>query len=433
MVRRTTRRGKRVLVIDFTFTKPDGTAGRYRRDATVQNTAAAQTEEAARKLGATLHGDPEKMCGANGLVLRPTEPTPAESPLALTFGEVVTKYLSEYAPSAVAPSTYDGYRSKLGTYLLPRLGKLPVEEAFEVAKSREVDVAMIAAGLSISTRHNTFFALRSVARYALEAKLLGKEPTFLPLGNRGTRVPSAPPAGDVSAVIDAANCPEHRLVILLAAHAGLRKGEIRALRCMDVELDKDRLVVRLSRYRSHTRGTKSGNERQVPLSPQLRAALVAARVHERPPEETAALSTRGTPWGTQGPYEVLQKTLRRLGLPKVRLHALRAFFVTILLTGQVPVHVVRELVGHADLATTQGYAAILASDRGAAAGVLDRVYLGAGGGQGARPHRELPRGMRPMRRLERLTRRMRALRTRAARRVRAAGNNPATPRTEPTA
>ena len=75
---------------------------------------------------------------------------------------------------------------------------------------------------------------------------------------------------------------------------------------------------------------------------------------------------------------MLQKTLRRLGLPKERLHALRAFFVTILLTGQVPVHVVRELVGHADPATTQGYAAILASDRGAAAGVLDRVYLGAG-------------------------------------------------------
>src|SRR5271170_944996 len=74
-------------------------------------------------------------------------------------------------------------------------------------------------------------------------------------------------------------------VILLAAHAGLRKGEIRALRCMDVELDKDRLVVRLSRYRSHTGSTKSGNERQVPLSPQLRAALLAARVHERPREE----------------------------------------------------------------------------------------------------------------------------------------------------
>ena len=74
------------------------------------------------------------------------------------------------------------------------------------------------------------------------------------------------------------------------------------------------------------------------------------------------MSTRGEPWGTDGPYKVLQATLRRLGLPKERLHALRAFFVTILLSGKVPVHVVRELVGHADLATTQGYAAILAHD-----------------------------------------------------------------------
>jgi integrase len=135
--------------------------------------------------------------------------------------------------------------------------------------TREVDVAMIAAGLSISTRLNTFSALRSVAKYALEAKAAGEGAQFLPLAKRGTRVPSALPAGDVAAVIDAVSCPEHQLVILLAAHAGLRKGEIRALLCMDVELDKDRLVVRLSRYRTHTRGTKSGNERQVPLSPSF--------------------------------------------------------------------------------------------------------------------------------------------------------------------
>mgnify|MGYP000532392430 CR=1 FL=1 len=109
------------------------------------------------------------------------------------------------------------------------------------------------------------------------------------------------------------------------------------------------------------------HERQVPLSPQLREALIAARVHERPRDEAAALSTRGAAWGPDGAWKALQSTLRRLNLPGERLHALRAFFVTILLSGNVPVHVVRELVGHGDLATTQGYAAIRAHDRGAGA------------------------------------------------------------------
>jgi hypothetical protein len=53
-------------------------------------------------------------------------------------------------------------------------------------------------------------------------------------------------------------------------------------------------------------------------------------------------------------YKVLQRTLKRLNLPPVRLHALRAFFVATLLNGRVPPQVLRELLGHSDLATTQG-------------------------------------------------------------------------------
>src|SRR5689334_15220837 len=55
-VKKNDRRGKSVLIIDFWYTKPDGTKARYRRDATVQTKAAAQTEATARELGATLFG-----------------------------------------------------------------------------------------------------------------------------------------------------------------------------------------------------------------------------------------------------------------------------------------------------------------------------------------------------------------------------------------
>jgi site-specific recombinase XerD len=51
----------------------------------------------------------------------------------------------------------------------------------------------------------------------------------------------------------------------------------------------------------------------------------------------------------------LAGVLKRVNLPAGRLHALRAYFVTTLLNGHVPVHVVRELVRHGDLATTQRY------------------------------------------------------------------------------
>lgn len=431
MVRKTTRRDKRVLVIDFTFTKPDGTEGRYRRDAAVQTMAAAQTEETARKLGATLFGDPERMCGANGVPLRLIDATPEpQPPREPTFREVAERYLTEYAPSAVTPSTLDGQRSKLRAYLLPHLGDLPVSEAFEVARSREIDVTLVQRGSAASTRANTFLTLRSVAKFAVEAKILRETPKHMPLPKRGTHVPSAPSAQDVGMLIEAAANPSHRLVFLLAAHAGLRKGEIQALRCGDVELDQGRLVVRRSRYRKHLKTTKSGDERQVPITPQLRAALIEARVQERPREEEAALTSKGKPWSYNGPYYAFQKTLRRLKLPRERLHGLRAFFVTVLLSGHVPVHVVRELAGHKDLATTQGYAAILPTDRGAAVGVLDRLFQSTrderaaeAGGGGA-----LATRARPKRRFSHARARRSLLRTRVLARRRRRGNKPETPR-----
>jgi hypothetical protein len=65
-------------------------------------------------MGATLHGDPEILCAANGQPLRPVDAAPApEPPKQPTFAETVTRYLTEYGPSALSPSTLDGYRSAL--------------------------------------------------------------------------------------------------------------------------------------------------------------------------------------------------------------------------------------------------------------------------------------------------------------------------------
>ncbi len=301
---------------------------------------------------------------------------PAEEP---TLAEVVKRYLDEYGPSALSPSTLYSYSNRLSVWWLPRLGGLPVSKAFDVARAREIDVAMVNDGLTPGSRRIALNAFKSVGRFAVEARILNAEPKYLAPPKVGERVPSAPCEGDVAAVIDAASCLEHRLVILLAAHAGLRKGEIRGLRCADCEMARDRLVVRRSRWKHHTKATKSGDEREVPLTPQLRAALLAAGVDKRPAEECAALNRLGKPWGHRGPYDVFQSTLRRVKLPRVRLHALRAFFVTTLLNGHVPVHVVRKLVGHGNLATTQKYAAVVAESRGEAVGVLERSYEGARG------------------------------------------------------
>ncbi len=406
MVRNTTRRGKRVLVVDIQYIKADGTQGRYRRDAEVQTAAAARTEDAARRMGATLHKDPTILCGPDGKPFTPilsaeaVKPAPVDEP---TLAEVVKRFLAEYGPSALSPSTLYSYSNRLTVWILPLIGKLPVSAAFDLARQREIDVAMINGGISPGSRRVALHALKSVARFAVhEAGILPTEPKYIKAPKVGERVPTAPSEGDVAAVIDAASRPQHRLVILLAAHAGLRKGEILALRCRDCEInpahpERDRVVVRLSRWKNITKTTKSGHEREVPLTPQLRDALLAAGVDRRPGDECAALNPKGEPWRHRGPYEVFQRALRRLALPKERLHALRAFFITTLLNGGVPVHLVRELAGHDSLATTQLYAATTGAKRGAVVDVLAKVGAptSAPGGGASRSTPRRPRRLRP--------------------------------------
>ena len=63
MIRKIDRRGKRVLVIDIRYTKPDGSKGRFRHDAQVQTMPAATAEE--RRLVANIaqHGDVHEPVG----------------------------------------------------------------------------------------------------------------------------------------------------------------------------------------------------------------------------------------------------------------------------------------------------------------------------------------------------------------------------------
>jgi hypothetical protein len=59
----------------------------------------------------------------------------------------------------------------------------------------------------------------------------------------------------------------------------------------------------------------------------------------RSPRAPGAAARGYHPRAARASEGALQATLRRLNLPRERLHALRAFFVTILLSGNVPVHV----------------------------------------------------------------------------------------------
>jgi integrase/recombinase XerD len=136
--------------------------------------------------------------------------------------------------------------------------------------------------------------------------------------------------------------------------AGLRASEALALRLQDVDLE-------VGFVRTVGKGDK---ERIVPLGRMAMDAIRAYNERGRPflggpgtlkgPE--LFLNQRGRRLSRQGLHAIIKRYAREAGLPDdVSAHTLRHSFATHLLEGGADLRAVQEMLGHADLSTTQIY------------------------------------------------------------------------------
>jgi integrase len=354
------RRGERHVVLDIYWQKPDGTLGRYRRDAEVQTLAAARAEERRRLAAIALTGSPTSTVPIDQARHDATVNGTARKADTVKFADAARDYLALYAPSRLKPSTRSGYECVIATVLVPRFGALPIT-GITAGQVRELDAELVRAGAKPSTRRNIQAVLRSVLnRYAVEAGLLDAPPALPRLPKVGMNIVSALTREEVTRILGNAK-PPHRLAFLLATDAGLRAGEVRGLRWRDVDLRAASLVVRQSICRGVASAPKSGHERIVPLTDALAAALAAAR-NDAKPLALVSTNARGKPWSEFGLGRAMHRACARAGLDGWRFHDLRHYFVTSLFRTGVSAPTVQMLAGHAELETTQRYAHVAAVD-----------------------------------------------------------------------
>ena len=163
-----------------------------------------------------------------------------------------------------------------------------------------------------------------------------------------------PTAGGEGAKVDRLVLRDRALLEVMYA-CGLRASETIALQVADVDLEEGML-------RARGKGSK---ERIVPVGRQAVAALREWCERGRPAlleagrvESSAALflNHRGRPLTRQGLYKIVQGHARSAGLSeRMSPHTLRHTFATHLLAGGCDLRSLQDMLGHADLATTQVY------------------------------------------------------------------------------
>jgi len=143
-----------------------------------------------------------------------------------------------------------------------------------------------------------------------------------------------------------------RALLELMYACGLRASEAIGLELADVDFEEGLL-------RARGKGSK---ERIVPIGSSALAALSAYCRAARPAllgqgvQSRLFLNRRGAPLTRQGLYKVVQGHARRVGLEQqMSPHTLRHTFATHLLSGGCDLRSLQEMLGHADLATTQLY------------------------------------------------------------------------------
>jgi len=169
---------------------------------------------------------------------------------------------------------------------------------------------------------------------------------------QGTHMPRDGSDAAVEQLFSVIDGARDRAMFGLMVGAGLRVGEVVALRVKDLQIASD--PAEMSRLRVLGKGRK---ERMVWLSPAL-YATVQAWLDERPRVESDRLflNQHGRPLTVAGIQYRLQKHCAEAGI-SLTCHQLRHTFARRLVEGDMPVESLAKLLGHAQMETTQVYIA----------------------------------------------------------------------------
>lgn len=232
--------------------------------------------------------------------------------------------------------------------------------------------ALMEVGLAPASVERAVSAIKGLHRFMVTDELCTAFPTSdLPLPAKPARLPDVISREGAARLLDQPfpQTPtglRDRAILEVLYGCGLRASELSGLDVRAVLLDEALLRV----------FGKGSKERVVPLMGTALSALEAYLDRGRGalagarPSPAVFLNARGGRLSRQSVHAIVEKYGRVVGLSGLHPHTLRHSFATHLLEGGADLRVVQELLGHANIATTQLYTHV---DRTH----VRRVYLAA--------------------------------------------------------
>jgi integrase/recombinase XerD len=214
---------------------------------------------------------------------------------------------------------------------------------------------------AVATLARKLTALRVFGRHLVREKVCDHDFTELLVGPKLTRkLPGTLSAEEVGRLLaapsgGAAPALRDRALLELFYSSGLRVSELAGLNLQQLDLENGFLRV----------FGKGAKERVVPVGGRARDALAAWLAAGRPrfvkPRTGSQLflSNRGTALSRVMLWMIVKKYAKRAGLTQnVKPHLLRHSFATHLLGGGADLRAIQEMLGHANIATTQIYTTV---------------------------------------------------------------------------
>jgi len=259
----------------------------------------------------------------------------------------------------LSPRTLDAYGrdvQRLVDFLRTRGISRPGEVT--AAELREFVYFLKDQGLQATSIRRNVSAARTYFAFLLAEGIVVTDPSDrLELPKTWRRLPDVISKDEALKLLEAPDIADRlywrdKALLEFAYATGVRVSELIGLQVRDLALDEGFAAV----------FGKGSKERLVPVGRSAVRALqlylreLRPRLDRGGGEGAVFLSGQGRPLSRMGVWKILRKHVRRAGITKrVKPHTLRHSFATHLLEGGADLAAVQEMLGHADIATTQIY------------------------------------------------------------------------------